>query len=223
MQRKTSAMVTAPVSKEGLAMAGYGFPGQTEMVALLSGSQRVAMMLLSPKMRIGLVTIHAPISSLRDLITREKVQEKVSIIYESLQKDFRILKPRIAVLALNPHAGENGLLGLEEQEIILPSLSSLRDAGMTIEGPFPADGFFGMHSYRSYDAIVAMYHDQGLIPLKMIGFDAGVNFSAGLPIVRTSPDHGTAFSIAGKNKASSKSMVEAIVTAVRISQNRQRA
>jgi 4-hydroxythreonine-4-phosphate dehydrogenase len=223
VQRRVAAIVTAPVSKEGLAMAGYGFPGQTEMVALLSGSQRVVMFLLSPHMRIGLVTVHSALATVAPLLTTEKIQEKITIVHESLKTDFRITKPRIAVLGLNPHAGENGLIGREEAEIITPALVAIRALGINAEGPFAADGFFGTHAYRSYDAVVAMYHDQGLIPLKMLGFDAGVNFSAGLSVVRTSPDHGTAYEIAGKNKAKSGSMVEAIMTAVRIAHNRQRA
>ncbi len=222
LQGKAAAMVTAPVSKEGLALAGYAFPGQTEMVALLSRSQKVAMMLIGPNMRIGLVTVHAPLRSVADQLSVEKIVEKVTIVYQTLRADLGIRKPRVALLALNPHAGENGMIGTEEQDLILPAMRSLEQTGIMAHGPFPADAFFGQHAYRSYDAVVAMYHDQGLIPLKMAGFETGVNYSAGLPIVRTSPDHGTAYDIAGKNKASTASMVEAILLACRIARQRQR-
>ena len=220
MQNKVSAMVTAPVSKEALNLAGYNFPGQTEMIALLSHSQRVVMMLVSEIMRIGLVTIHTGLKNVAAQISKEKIVEKISIIDESLKRDFRLKKPRLAILALNPHAGESGLIGMEEKEIIAPAIAESKAAGIIAEGPFPADAFFGKHAYKEFDTIVAMYHDQGLIPLKMSSFEKGVNFSAGLKIIRTSPDHGTAYDIAGKNKANLSSMFEAIKLAVRISKNR---
>jgi len=218
---KIQAMVTAPVSKKALNMAGYNFPGQTEMIALLSRSQRVAMMLVSDTMRVGLVTIHTGIKDVAAQISKDKIVEKISIVNESLKKDFRVKKPRLAILALNPHAGEHGLIGLEEEESILPAMTESKISGILTEGPFPADAFFGTDSYKKYDAIIAMYHDQGLIPLKMTSFGRGVNFSAGLQIIRTSPDHGTAYDIAGKNKASILSILEAITLAVRISKNRR--
>jgi 4-hydroxythreonine-4-phosphate dehydrogenase len=219
---QVDAMVTAPVSKEALNNAGYNFPGQTEMIALLSRSQRVAMMLVSPSMRVGLVTIHVGIRSVIDHVSREKIYEKIHIVNESLKKDFRIAKPRIAVLALNPHAGEKGLIGTEDDELVLPAIRDAQANGIKADGPFSADAFFGKQSHKEFDAVVAMYHDQGLIPLKLSSFGKGVNFSAGLSIVRTSPDHGTAYDIAGKGKASVSSMLEAIKLAVSISQNRQR-
>jgi len=218
---KIQAMVTAPVSKKALNMAGYNFPGQTEMIALLSRSQRVAMMLVSDTMRVGLVTIHTGIKDVAAQISKDKIVEKIGIVNESLKKDFRVKKPRLAILALNPHAGEHGLIGSEEEESILPAMTESKNSGILTEGPFPADAFFGTDSYKKYDAIIAMYHDQGLIPLKMTSFGRGVNFSAGLQIIRTSPDHGTAYDIAGKNKASILSMLEAITLAVRISKNRR--
>jgi 4-hydroxythreonine-4-phosphate dehydrogenase len=178
------------------------------------------MMLVSATMRVGLVTIHCGLKNVATQISKEKVIEKISIIDESLKKDFRLEKPRIAILALNPHAGENGFIGMEEKEIISPAIAESNAAGILAEGPFPADAFFGKHAYQDFDAIVAMYHDQGLIPLKMSSFEKGVNFSAGLKIIRTSPDHGTAYDIAGKNKANLSSMLEAIKLAVRISKNR---
>lgn len=217
---KAVAMVTAPASKEALAMAGYNFPGQTEMVALLSRSAQVAMMLVSREMRIGLVTIHVPVRSIAEHVTSEKIVDKLNVILGSLRQDFRIRDPRVAVLGLNPHAGEHGVIGKEEQEIIVPALTRAREQGMHADGPFPADGFFGEKAYKRYDAVVAMYHDQGLIPLKMHSFGKAVNYSAGLTIVRTSPDHGTAYDIAGTGKARIDSMLAAITLALTIARNR---
>ena len=219
---QAGAMVTAPISKEALNLAGYNFPGQTEMIALLSRSQKVAMMLVSKTMRVGLVTIHVGIKSIPDQLSKEKVVEKIHVVFESLKKDFRVKKPRIAVLALNPHAGEKGLMGSEDDEIVVPAIQEVKSSGIDVEGPFPADGFFGKQAHKGYDAIVAMYHDQGLIPLKMSSFGKAVNFSAGLNIIRTSPDHGTAYDIAGKGKANVSSMIEAVKLAVAISGNWQR-
>ena len=216
---KASAMVTAPVSKESLQLAGFNFPGQTEMVALLSRSSKVAMMLFSDKLRIGLVTIHSPLRTIPDSISRDKIVDKATIIIESLRKDFRIPKPTLAVLGLNPHAGEHGILGSEEQEIITPAIEQLKASGLQVEGPMSADAFFGTGAYKRFDAVLAMYHDQGLIPVKMSSFGTTVNFSAGLAIIRTSPGHGTAFDIAGKGKADVSSMLEAVKYAVRFSTN----
>lgn len=217
--KKTGAMVTAPVSKEALQLAGYSFPGQTEMVALLSRSGKVAMMLISDVMRIGLVTIHTPLKSVPEGLSKEKVVDKATIIAESLKKNFKIPHPKIAVLSLNPHAGEHGILGSEEHDFITPAIDELKAAGIDAAGPMSADAFFGTGHYKSYDAILAMYHDQGLIPVKMSSFGTTVNFSAGLNIIRTSPGHGTAFDIAGKGKADISSMLEAIKYAVRFSAN----
>ena len=214
---KAAAMVTAPVSKESLQLAGFSFPGQTEMVALLSRSAKVAMMLVSEKMRIGLVTVHAPLRTVADSVSKEKVVDKTTIIIDALRTNFRIANPRVAVLSLNPHAGEHGILGSEEKEIISPAIDELRAAGHQVEGPFSADAFFGTGTYKSFDAILAMYHDQGLIPVKMSSFGTTVNFSAGLNIIRTSPGHGTAFDIAGKGTADISSMLEAIKYATRFS------
>jgi 4-hydroxythreonine-4-phosphate dehydrogenase len=218
MAHKVQALVTAPVSKEAMQLAGYNFPGQTEMIALLSRSTRVIMMLVSSKMRVGLVTIHAPLRSIPESISAEKIIEKAKTIAESLKRDFRIKNPRIAILGLNPHAGEHGILGSEEREIIEPAVAEIKKLGIDAVGPLPADAFFGKQNYKSFDAILAMYHDQGLIPVKMSDFGSTVNFSAGLNIIRTSPGHGTAFDIAGKNKADISSMLEAIKLATKFSQ-----
>jgi 4-hydroxythreonine-4-phosphate dehydrogenase len=207
---KAAAIVTAPVSKEAMRLAGYNFPGQTEMIALLSRSTRVVMMLVSSKMRVGLVTIHMPLRSVPESISTEKIVEKAKTIDDSLRRNFGIEQPSIAVLGLNPHAGEGGLLGSEEQDVITPAVDEIKKAGIHASGPFPADAFFGKHLFKSFDAILAMYHDQGLIPVKMSDFGTTVNFSAGLNVIRTSPGHGTAFDIAGKGKADISSMLEAI-------------
>ncbi|MCX7984223.1 MAG: 4-hydroxythreonine-4-phosphate dehydrogenase PdxA [Bacteroidetes bacterium] len=220
LRNKLDAFVTAPVSKESLHLAGYNFPGQTEMIALFSGTQRVLMVLGNQHLKVGLVTIHTALRDVPLQISKEKIIDKTTLLYESLQQDFKIKDPKIAILSLNPHAGEHGVIGTEEETLIIPAITEVRNKKWAIEGPFAADGFFGTHSYRYFDAVLAMYHDQGLIPLKMIDFEKGVNFTAGLKIVRTSPDHGTAYDIAGKNKASPSSMIEAIRWAVTISQNR---
>jgi 4-hydroxythreonine-4-phosphate dehydrogenase len=216
---KAAAIVTAPVSKEAMQLAGYNLPGQTEMIALLSRSTRVAMMLVSSTMRVGLVTIHAPLRTIADSISSEKIVEKAKTIADSLKRNFHIKHPKIAVLGLNPHAGENGVLGSEEKDIIAPAIEEIIKSGIDAAGPFPADAFFGTQRYKSFDAILAMYHDQGLIPVKMSDFGSTVNFSAGLSVIRTSPGHGTAFDIAGKGKADISSMLEAIKLATRFAKN----
>jgi len=207
------AMTTGPASKHALHLAGYTFPGQTELVTMLSRSRRVLMMLVSKKLRVGLVTIHVPVSEIAQQITQEKITEKIEIMEQSLEADFGIKKPRIGVLGLNPHAGENGDIGTEEQDIIQPAIEAAAASGTRVDGPFSADAYFGTGSYRSYDATLAMYHDQGLVASKVLSFGSSVNMSAGLTIVRTSPDHGTAYDIAGKRKADPGSFIEAVLLA----------
>ncbi|MBP6671910.1 MAG: 4-hydroxythreonine-4-phosphate dehydrogenase PdxA [Bacteroidetes bacterium] len=221
MEKEADAMVTAPVSKEALHFAGYNFPGQTEMLAMLTRSDRVTMMLLSSTMRVALATVHIPIRKVSENLFIDRIVEKLDTVSTSLKNDLGIAKPSIAVLGLNPHAGENGAIGTEEREVIIPAIKKAQEKGINAVGPFPADGFFATRSYKNYDAILAMYHDQGLIPLKMSGFDEGVNFSAGLKIIRTSPDHGTAFDIAGKNMANPGSMTAAIELAASIIEQRK--
>jgi len=211
---KADAMVTAPASKEALHLAGYNFPGQTEMVTLFSRSQKVVMMLVSKVLRVGLVTVHTPLASVPGQINKDKILEKLQLMHDTLLRDFRVKKPKIAVLGLNPHAGEHGHIGTEETACIIPSIDAAVAAGIACEGPFPADAFFGTKRYQAFDAILAMYHDQGLIPLKLLSFGRAVNVSAGLPIIRTSPDHGTAYDIAGRGIAKPASMIEAIRLAV---------
>ena len=215
------AIVTAPVSKHALHRAHVRFPGHTEMLQRLTGAKRVAMMLVSATMRVGLVTIHVPVKRISSLLTRKLLRQRIEVIHKALVQDWRIKKPRIAVLALNPHAGEAGDIGTEDRRIIAPVVLHLASTTMNIKGPFPADAFFARNMPHDFDAVIAMYHDQGLIPLKMSAQGRAVNVSAGLPIVRTSPDHGTAFDIAGKGIADPGSIIEAIKLAVLIARNRQ--
>ncbi|MEW5799009.1 MAG: 4-hydroxythreonine-4-phosphate dehydrogenase PdxA [Bacteroidota bacterium] len=222
LEKEADAMVTAPVSKEALHFAGYNFPGQTEMLAMLTRSERVTMMLLTKTMRVALATVHVPLKKVPENIFLDRLVEKVETVNVSLKNDLGVASPTIAVLGLNPHAGENGAIGMEEKEVIIPAIKKAVEKGINTTGPFPADGFFASGAYKSYDAILAMYHDQGLIPLKMSGFDEGVNFSAGLKIIRTSPDHGTAFDIAGKGIANPGSMISAIHLASSIVQRRKK-
>lgn len=216
------AMVTSPVSKEALHAAGYHFPGQTDMLAAYTRSRNVVMMFVSGSTRVALATIHIPIKKVAPTLTRQFLSGKLTTILLSLKEDFGITSPRIALMGLNPHAGEDGTLGKEEQTTILPVVKKFQKQGHRIEGPFPADGFWAKERHRNYDLTLAMYHDQGLIPFKMQFFSTGVNFSAGLPIIRTSPDHGTAFDIAGKGQANPQSMIHAIILAAHIAKRRKR-
>ncbi|MBX2840154.1 MAG: 4-hydroxythreonine-4-phosphate dehydrogenase PdxA [Flammeovirgaceae bacterium] len=215
------AVVTCPISKENIQSEEFNFPGHTEYYAATFESKNSLMMLCSKELRVAVATGHIPLEKVKESITKELLTKRLKVLIKTLKVDFGILKPRIAVLGLNPHAGEGGLLGKEEQDIISPAISDFKNRGNLISGPFPADGFFGTYSFQKYDAVLAMYHDQGLIPFKTIAFDTGVNFTAGLPIVRTSPDHGTAFNIAGLNKASETSLRESIYLACDIVRNRQ--
>lgn len=219
--RVVQAIVTAPISKHALHRAHIRFPGHTEMLQHLTGAKHVAMMLVSHSLRVGLVTIHVPLKRVSSLLTRKLLRQRIEVIHQALMNDWQIKHPRIAVLGLNPHAGEAGDIGTEDKRITTPVVHNLASSKMDIRGPFPADAFFARYTPGSYDAIVAMYHDQGLIPLKMSAQGRAVNVTAGLPIVRTSPDHGTAFDIAGKGIADPGSMIEAIKLAVSIAANRQ--
>ncbi len=221
LRGEVEAIVTAPVSKQAMHLAGIRFPGQTEMLQHLSKSPHVAMMLVSRTLRVGLVTIHIPLSDVSRSLTPSLIIERITVIHAALRQDWAIARPALAVLGLNPHAGEGGDIGSEEQGVILPALERLRKTGIRLDGPFPADGFFARNRPGAYDCVVAMYHDQGLIPLKMTSAGRAVNVSAGLRIVRTSPDHGTAFDRAGLELADPRSMVEAILLAVRIARKRR--
>lgn len=216
-------LVTAPIQKAGIQSANFRFPGHTEYLQdRLGGTSGEPLMILcNPLMRVALVTTHLPISEVAFAITEERVVQKARILYDSLCRDFNISSPRIAILALNPHAGDSGVIGHEEEEVLVPAIKSLADAGLPCYGPFPADGFFNAAMYRHFDAVLAMYHDQGLAPFKALSNHDGVNFTAGLPFVRTSPDHGTAYDIAGKNLADAQSFRQAVFSAIDIWRNRQ--
>ena len=217
---KIDAIVTAPISKSVCQNAGFNFPGHTEFFISLSNGAEGLMILTSSLMKIALVTTHVPLNEVSSLITKETVQLKAEVFHQSLVKDFGISNPKIAILSLNPHSGENGKIGTEEIEVLIPAISALKTKNILAFGPFPTDGFFGSSAPSNYDGVLAMYHDQGLSVFKALSFDEGVNFTAGLPIVRTSPDHGTAFDIAGKNKASETSMRNALYSAADIFANR---
>ncbi|KQB99569.1 4-hydroxythreonine-4-phosphate dehydrogenase PdxA [Pedobacter sp. Hv1] len=215
------ALVTAPINKNNIQSENFNFPGHTEYLQERSGSNDVLMFLISETLRVGVVTGHIPVFEVPKAISREKIVKKLQLINESLKKDFWIEKPKIAVLGLNPHASDNGLLGKEEAEIISPAIQEAFDKGIICFGPYPADGFFGNGTYTQFDAVLAMYHDQGLIPFKTIAFSTGVNYTAGLKFVRTSPDHGTGYDIAGKNIADPTSFMEAVFAAIHIVKHRR--
>lgn len=217
---KIDALVTAPINKHNIQSDDFKFPGHTEYLADAFGVNQELMFMVSDELKIGVATGHLPLEDVKKQISKELIIKKLDQIKSSLIRDFGKQKPRIAVLGLNPHAGENGLLGNEEKDIIQPALNEYKKKGNLVFGPFPADGFFGTSAWKSYDAVLAMYHDQGLMPFKMIAFEDGVNFTAGLPKVRTSPDHGTAYDIAGKNIADESSMLNAIYMAIDIARNR---
>lgn len=215
------AIVTAPINKDNIQSDLFTFPGHTEYLEASVGGKAL-MVLFNRDIRVALVTTHLPISKIAENITAERIMEKLKIFSDSLRSDFAIVHPRIAVLALNPHAGENGLLGSEEQSVIIPAITAAKEQGVECYGPYAADGFFGSGLFKHFDGILAMYHDQGLAPFKTMAMDSGVNFTAGLPIVRTSPDHGTGYDIAGEGKASEQSMREALYAAIDIARNRER-
>lgn len=214
------ALVTAPVDKHTIHSDEFPFRGHTEFLAKEFGSGDSLMFMVSSLLRVGLVTDHEPLKDVASLISKERLEHKLRLMENSLRNDFGINKPRIAVLGLNPHAGDGGLIGNEDEDIIRAVVSEQRNKGKLVFGPMPADGFFGTSQFRQYDAILAMYHDQGLIPFKALAFDEGVNFTGGLPVVRTSPDHGTGYNIAGKNQASETSMRQAILVAGEIYRQR---
>ncbi len=214
------AVVTAPISKESIHMAGFKVPGHTEYLAELTRTDAIGMMLVNRFMRIGLATIHLPLCQVSRTLTTDLILSRLHLYHRALREDFGIANPRIAVLGLNPHAGDGGVLGSEERELITPAIEAAKKQKMNIDGPWPADGFFGSREFEHADLVFAMYHDQGLIPLKLAGFGSGVNVTAGLPIIRTSPDHGTAFSIAGKNQAHAGSMLAACDLALEMIERR---
>lgn len=216
------AIVTLPVNKNVMQGAGFAYPGQTEYFAACSGGQDPLMLMVSAELRVGLVTQHMSLAEVPDAVTQALVEAKIDALAKSLREDFGMDGPRIAVLGLNPHAGEGGALGGEELSVIDPAIAAANAKGLAVSGAYAADGFFGAGRWRDFDGVLAMYHDQGLIPFKALSFDRGVNFSAGLPVVRTSPDHGTGFDIAGKGEASAQSFRSAVYLAVQVARTRAR-
>lgn len=217
---KLDALVTAPINKKAMQMADFPFVGHTEYISNAFGGKNALMLMVSDSLRIGLVTNHLPLKNVAESITREKVLKKILVMSETLKIDFNLERPTIAVLGLNPHAGDEGAIGQEELEYIRPAIEDAKAKGVMAFGPFPADGFFGSGQYHKFDGILAMYHDQGLAPFKALSFGAGVNYTAGLSIVRTSPDHGTAYDIAGKGEADERSFIQALYLSVEVVRNR---
>lgn len=213
-------IVTGPIDKNTMHSEEFPFQGHTEYLTQEFGAGESLMLMVGDELRVGLVTEHIPVKDIPAFITKERVELKIRLMELSLKQDFLINKPKIAVLGLNPHAGDEGLLGKEEQDVIKPVINDLKTKGKLIFGPFPADGFFATGQHRKYDGIVAMYHDQGLVAFKTLSFESGINYTAGLPYVRTSPDHGTAYNLAGKNMASESSMRQAMYVACDIIKNR---
>jgi 4-hydroxythreonine-4-phosphate dehydrogenase len=218
---KIDVLVTAPIDKHNVQSDSFHFLGHTEYLKSKFEGEDVLMFMISESLKIGMVTGHVPLNKVSELITVDSVLKKIRLMNHSLIFDFAVRKPKIAVLGLNPHAGDNSLLGREEEDTIIPAIQRAQQEGILAFGPFPADGFFGAGSFSKFDGILAMYHDQGITPFKALSFDTGVNFTAGLSIVRTSPVHGTAFSIAGKGEASESSFLHAIFLACDIFRNRQ--
>lgn len=216
---KVDVLLTAPINKYNIQSEEFNFPGHTDYLAK-EFNEDALMFMVHNNLRVGLLTDHVPVNEVSKHLNEALILKKVAVINETLKKDFRIEKPKIAVLGLNPHAGDNGVIGKEDEEIIKPALKKIFDAGTLVFGPYSADSFFGSNQYKLYDAVLAVYHDQGLIPFKTMSFGNGVNYTAGLSKIRTSPDHGTAFDIAGKNKANEDSFREALYLAIDVYKSR---
>ena len=219
MAGRLDAITTGPIHKEALSLAGFAWRGHTELLAHLTGARDVAMMFHSPRLRVVLATVHVPLSAVPRLLTQARVETTLALAASELPR-FGVTTPRLALAGLNPHAGEGGLMGLEDREVLLPAVESARRRGIDVTGPVPADTVFRQAVDGRFDAVIACYHDQGLIPVKLVGFGEAVNITLGLPIVRTSVDHGTAFDIAGRGVADETSLVHAVVLAARLAQQR---
>ncbi len=218
-ESKVDVLLTAPINKYNIQSEEFKFPGHTDYLAK-EFNENALMFMIHENLRVGLLTDHVPVNEVAKHLNEKLIAQKVKIVNDTLKQDFRIEKPKIAVLGLNPHAGDNGVIGKEDEEIIKPALKKIYDSGILVFGPYSADSFFGSNQYKQYDAVLAAYHDQGLIPFKTMSFGNGVNYTAGLSKIRTSPDHGTAFDIAGKNKASESSFREALYLAIDMYNNR---
>jgi len=219
-KKEIDLLVTAPINKDNIQSDDFRFTGHTEYLHSLFGQKKTLMLLTSEELKVALVTGHMSISEVANSISKENILESIESLVLTFNTDFSIKKPRIAVLGLNPHAGDNGLLGKEEIDFIIPAIEQAKQEGKLVFGPFPADGFFGSQQYKKFDVVLAMYHDQGLSPFKTISFNSGVNFTSGLSVIRTSPDHGTAYEIAGKNLANPNSFRKALFTAIDVYRNR---
>ncbi|NRB50456.1 MAG: 4-hydroxythreonine-4-phosphate dehydrogenase PdxA [Saprospiraceae bacterium] len=220
-EKKIDALVTAPISKEAMHMAEFPHPGHTEYLTHKMGSRESLMFMINDDLRIGVATNHIPLKEVVSTLSKELIVKKIRLMHNCLKMDFGIERPTIAVLGVNPHASDNGVFGKEEEELIRPAVVECKKKGIMVMGPFPADGFFGSSQFSKFDGILAMYHDQGLVPFKLLSFGKGVNYTAGLPAVRTSPDHGTAFELAGKNMADPSSFLQALFQAMDIAQSRR--
>ncbi len=220
LEGKIDALVTAPINKENIQNADFNFPGHTEYLAEKFGGESL-MLMVNDVIKVGVATNHIPVNAIAKNLSAETIFSKLKTLNKTLIQDFCINGPRIAVLGLNPHAGDKGLIGKEEEEIIIPAINNAKSISINAFGPYPADGFFGSGNFKKFDAVLAMYHDQGLIPFKSLSFGDGVNFTAGLSIVRTSPDHGVAYDIAGQNKAEENSFRKAVYLACDIVKNRK--
>jgi 4-hydroxythreonine-4-phosphate dehydrogenase len=212
-------LVTAPINKHNIQSEKFNFPGHTDYLAKALNGKSL-MFMVSEGLRVGLLTDHVPLKDAANHITEELITEKINTVTKSLKQDFGIRRPKVAVLAINPHAGDNGVIGNEDDEVLRPALEMIKSKGHLVYGPYSADSFFGSNNYKNFDAVIASYHDQGLIPFKTITFGEGVNYTAGLDKIRTSPDHGTAYEIAGKGQADESSFKQAIYTAIQIYRNR---
>lgn len=221
LQHQIDVLVTAPINKKNMQSANFKFPGHSEYLSEKAGGKEHLMLMVCDKLRVGVITGHIPLKDVPGTITPELILSKIELINRSLVSDFGIRKPKIAVLGLNPHAGDLGVIGQEDQQVIVPAVEQAWNKNIIVYGPYSADGFFGSNNYLKFDGILAMYHDQGLIPFKTLSFDRGINFTAGLPFIRTSPAHGTAYDIAGKNQASHNSFREAVYLAIDIFNNRK--
>lgn len=221
LQHHIDVLVTAPINKKNMQSANFNFPGHSEYLADRAGCKEHLMLMVCDKLRIGVITGHIPLKDVPAALTAELILRKIDLMNKSLSRDFGVRKPKIALLGLNPHAGDQGVLGAEDEAIIAPAIEQAWNKNMIVYGPYSADGFFGSNNYLKFDGILAMYHDQGMIPFKTLSFDKGINFTAGLPFIRTSPAHGTAYDIAGKNEASHNSFREAVYLAVDIFNNRK--
>jgi len=220
LKNNIDVVVTAPINKKNIQSPGFAFPGHTEYFAKKFGSDNYLMLMVNNVIRIGVVTGHIPLCQVKEALTEELIVKKIEVMHHSLRRDFGVVKPRIAVLSLNPHAGDDGLIGDEDKLVVYPAIEKAYSRDILAFGPYPADGFFGSGNFKQFDGILAMYHDQGMIPFKLMSFDEGVNFTAGLSIVRTSPAHGTAYDLAGKNEASPEAFRNALYLAADIFSNR---